>query len=164
MAIDVYKIEWSKPFPYEQAVSRPEASQHGIYAIYNTTKGKKTLVYIGKSQELRKRITQHQQGINRFSKKEYTYSLGTIYPLSGKTSTGITPKQLREIESFFINKYKPSGNDISTKKGYKGTSLIVINIGKLICFNKVDAHNEDLLKLLKNNLVTKKSTSSSDWW
>jgi hypothetical protein len=46
---------------------------------------------------------------------------------------------------------------------YKGTSLIVINTGKLVYLEKIMAHNEDLLKLIKENLTTKKPIFSSDW-
>ena len=166
MAIECYKVEWTKPYSFKEAFNRPEARQFGIYAIYDTIKTKKRLIYIGKSQEIGKRLTEHQQGISHFmgktSKKLYC-SFGTIYSLSGSiTTTDISPKQLRDVESFFINEFQPSGNNASTKKRYKGTSLIVINAGKPISFGKIIAHNKELLKLLKANLTAKKSTSP-DW-
>jgi hypothetical protein len=165
MAIDCYKIEWTKPFPYKEAANRPEARQLGIYAIIETVKSKKIISYIGKSQELGRRIGDHEQG---FSHSENTnnqkqlYSFGTIYSLSGSiTTAAITATQLHEVESFFINKLQPVGNGKATKKRYKGTSLIVINIGKLAYLEKIMSHNEELLKLIKMNLKTKKATSSS---
>lgn len=164
MAIECYKIEWTKPYSFKEAINRPEARQLGIYAIYDTIKTKKRLIYIGKSQEIGRRLVEHQQGISHFmgktSKKPHC-SFGTIYSLSGSITTAdISQKQLRDVESFFINEFQPSGNNSSTKKRYKGTSLIVINTGKPISFGKIVAHNKDLLKLIKATLTTKKSTSA----
>jgi len=168
MAIDCYKIEWTKPYSFKEAVNRPEARHLGIYAIIETVKTKKIISYIVKSQELGRRIGEHQQGFSHSGNKnnqKQLYSLGTIYSLSDNVTTAvITPAQLHDVESFFIIKLKPIGNGDSTKKLYKGTSLIVINTGKFVCLEKIMAHNEDLLKLIKSNLTTKKTTSSSDMW
>jgi len=167
MAIDCYKIEWTKPFSFKEAIARPEARQLGIYIIYRTINSKKKLWYIGKSQEVGRRIGEHQKGASHTGDKDInkvSYSFGTIYSLSGSITTAvITPTQLHEVESFLINKLKPKGNGDSTKIRYKGTSLIVINTGKLVYLEKIMAHNEDLLKLIKENLTTKKPIFSSDW-
>lgn len=126
---------------------------------------KKKPLYIGKSQDLGRRLGEHQQGFSHIGDKEtkkLSYSFGTIYSLSGSITTAdISPQQLRDVESFFINELQPLGNDPATKKRYKGTSLIVINIGKPVPFDKVIAHNKELLKLLKANLTTKRTTSST---
>ena len=156
MAIECYKVEWTKPYPFKEAVNRPEARQIGIYAIYRSA-GSKKPQYIGKSQELGRRLGEHQQGFSHTGVKDTKkifYSFGTIYSLSGSITTAdISPQQLRDVESFFINELQPLGNDIATKKHYKGISLIVINTGKPVPFSKVMAHNKDLLKLLKTNLT-----------
>ena len=38
MTIECYKIEWTKPYSFKEAINRPEAHQLGIYAIYDTIK------------------------------------------------------------------------------------------------------------------------------
>lgn len=166
MPIECYKIDWSKPFSFTEAVNQPEARQLGIYAIYKTVSAKKILCYIGKSQEIGRILSEHKQGISHmFSEKDikkHCVCFGTIYWLRGSISTvDISPQQLREVESFFINELRPDGNGESTKKRYIGESVIIINTGKLISLDKVMAHNKELLKLLKDNLVTKKPKSSS---
>ena len=138
MAIECYKVEWTKPYPFKEAVNRPEARQVGIYAIYKTASSKQKPLYIGKSQDLGRRLGEHQQGFSHIggkNTKKLSYSFGTIYSLSGSITTAdISPQQLRDVESFFINELQPLGNGAATKKRYKGASLIVINIGKPVPF------------------------------
>jgi hypothetical protein len=166
MSIDCYKVEWTKPFSFKQAINRPEARHLGIYAFYVKANTKNNLLYIGKSQEIGRRIIEHQQGLSHFEKnnmKNITVRFGTIYSLNDNITTAdISPKQLHNVESFFINKLQPDRNSESTKKRYIGVPLIVINIGKTIPFDKIMAQNEDLLKLLKANINTKKKSQPWD--
>lgn len=165
--MECFRIDWKGLFSWDTAQNRPEAREDGIYAIYqirgNSIKG---LQYIGKSKEVGDRLTTHRQNISHFDSKgtsKYAICFGMIYSYeTSRPSTHITPKQLRNIESFLINTYKPDGNSPSTKKGYKQEPLLIINTGKRYKIDKVIAHNPEIITLLKETLSPKK-TSASSW-
>ncbi len=80
-------------------------------------------------------------------------------------SNDITAEQLRDVESFVINTLHPGGNGESTKKGYKGKPIIVINSGKRArSFDKIMSHNSELLKLLKENVAARRNRPNSSSW
>ena len=58
-------------------------------------------------------------------------------------------QQLKDIESYYINHNRPLGNDPSTKKGYKGNTIISFNTGKCFQKQKIVSNSENLVKLLK---------------
>ncbi len=164
--MECFKIEWKGPFSFADAQNSPEARESGIYLVYKLVKGSQILSYVGKSQQTGKRLSQHLQGFTHvLSDKEINkiaVFFGTIYCMEGsRTSANITPKQLGDIESFFINTIRPVGNSDATKKGYKGEHLMIINTStggklKFRSFDKVMCNNPDFLKLLKENLAPKK--------
>lgn len=154
--MECFKIEWKGFYTADEASNRPESRSNGVYAIYESSGKSPKLRYIGKAQELGKRVRQHDQEISRIGKKKFSYCIGVIYSLeSDRASRDIDGKELTMVESFLINFMTPPGNSEVTKKGYKHGSVLVINTGKTGTFPKLMCHNTDLLALLKQNLPTK---------
>jgi hypothetical protein len=167
MAIEVFQITWTKHFPLDKALDQPEAKEGGIYALFKGTASSKRLHLIGKTKEFMGRFsTRKQYAANMMTETErknchVCFGLISSFDIS-RMSNNTDDTQLRYIESFFINKFNPEGNDPSTKKGYKGSPIIIINGGKVTKpFEKVMTHNPDLIKLLKKNLKTSRSSDSS---
>lgn len=165
MSIEIVQINWSKLYPFNKALNQPEAKEFGVYALYKTAGGNKKLFYIGKSKDFITRFSTHRQNIaHMLSEKELNkcyVSFGFISSFDkSRVSSNISPEQLRNVESFLINELLPQGNDSSTKKGYKGMTIIAINGGKFIKpFKKVMIHNSTLEKLLKDSFKTKKTSA-----
>ena len=167
--MECFHIVWQGLFSFEEARNDPAARENGVYVAYECTgRTIKRMCYIGKSQELGPRLGTHRLGLARFLRekdmRKYRFSLATILSLERSVAShDITPKQLSDIESFLRNHYRPSGNDESTKKGYKGEPLLLINTGKLGKIDKLIAYNTDLLPLIKKNLGTTKPRRNDDW-
>jgi hypothetical protein len=170
--MDCYKIEWKGFFSLDDAPNRPETKEDGVYAYYKaSTKKTNELWYIGKTKDFGRRLNEHKRGASHFQGEKdlgkLSICFGTIYFMQGsKTSTDISPKQLGDIESFFINFANPApkGNSEATKKGYKGESILVVNTGTIGSFDKIMCRNPELLKLIKGvyepkKKVVKKSSS-----
>jgi hypothetical protein len=82
--------------------------------------------------------------------KKYFVTFGIISSFEqSRLSRDITTEQLKDAESFYINFYRPVGNSDSTKKGYRGNTIIAFNTGKCFQKHKVISNSENLIKLLK---------------
>jgi len=157
--MECFKIEWKGFFSSDKVQDQPEAREKGIYVFYEMSwEEPERVLYIGQAQALNKRLKQHLQNwshiLSKEKMKELRVCVGIVYPLA---ESDASIRGLLEIESFFINTFKPEGNDASTKKGYKGSPIIIVNTGKIGLFKKVISSHPELLTLLKENL------SSSLW-
>jgi len=168
--MEFFRIDWKGLFSWDTAQNRPETREDGVYAVYQMQGNSiRKLQYIGKSKELGSRLSTHRQGISRFMDSKGVSKLaicfGMIYSYeTSRPSVHITPTQLRNIESFLINSYKPIGNSDTTKKGYKGEPLLIVSTGKRGIFDKVIAHNPEIVALLKDNLAPRRVSRSSSFF
>ena len=156
MAIEVFQIEWTKLQPLDKALTQAIAQEGGVYIIVeSTTNGMKPL-YIGKTTSFYNRSSTHRNYASHLTvtkSKKYSISFGIISCFDkSHISHDITPEQLKEIESFFINEFKPHGNDLSTKKGYKGQPIIIFNSGARLFASNILTNCPDLVKILKKKL------------
>jgi hypothetical protein len=168
MAIEVFQVEWTKLLRFDRALTQSVAQEGGIYAMYVETPRIYQLHYIGKSKDFYKRSGTHRNSASHLmteaQQKKCFISFGLISCFEkSRMSHDITPEQLRDIESFFINEFKPHGNDQSTKKGYKGHPIIVFNTGKRGFMGETLSNCPDLIKLLKANLTTRTRSSVSSY-
>jgi hypothetical protein len=164
--MECFKIDWKGFYTANEARNQAVASGNGVYAIYETGKGKSSsktpkLWYVGKARQLGNRIRQHEQSLAHRGVKG-NYCIGIIYFLKdGRDHSRINSAQLGNVESFLINSRKPEGNADSTKKGYKGKPILTINIGKIGEFEGVMCNDSNLLSLLQVNLSRKKIQPSA---
>lgn len=168
--IELFQVEWTKIQTFNQALNQAVTQESGIYAMYKQTGRKTNLHYIGKSKDFGKRSSTRRNTMNQMmteteAKKTYIgFGLITCFEKS-RMSHDITPEQLKEIESFFINYFRPNGNDAITKKGYKGHTIVVVNTGKCFTKSKYISNSPDLIKLLQTTFTTKvRSRSTSTSW
>lgn len=160
--MECFKIDWKGSYSLDEAQNKLEAREKGIYAIYRAKK----LVYVGKSVELGRRISEHNRGWSHFlsekQRKQCSICIGTIYTYEGSSSSrDISSHQLQMVENYLINELQPEGNSGATKKGHKGLPVIIVNTGKRGKIRKIMCHNPELLKLLKDNLTVKKTELTS---
>jgi hypothetical protein len=159
MAIEFFRIEWTKLYPFDKALNQPEAKEGGVYALYKSVGGNKKLHYVGKSKDFTTRFGFHRQStahmLSEAERKKCYVSFGLISSFEkSRMTTTILPQQLRDTESFLINNSQPVGNDSSTKKGYKGNPIIIINHGKFTHpFKRIMTDTPELLKLIRSNLT-----------
>jgi hypothetical protein len=155
MATECFKIEWTGYYSFNKATSRPEANKLGLYAIYKPTFDEKNLLYVGKATKIGTRLNQHRQALQRLSSpeevNELQIAIGVLTLLDGKSAN---QGQLKDIESLFINRYKPERNAPSTKKGYTGRSALVVSTGKTGRFNKLTTHDKTLSILIKDSIIS----------
>jgi hypothetical protein len=170
MAIELFQVEWTKIQTFNQALNQAVSQESGIYAMYKKTGSNINLHYIGKSKDFYKRSSTRRNAMNQMmtdaeAKKTFIgFGLISCFDKS-RMSHDITPEQLKNIESFFINYFKPIGNDAITKKGYRGHTIIVFNTGKCFTKSKYISNSPELLKLLKVSFTTKsRSTVSTPWF
>ena len=154
MAVEIFRVEWTKPQAFDQALTQAESQQGGLYAMLKVSRGVTNLSYIGKSKEFQKRFGTHRNSASHMMSdvdlKKCSVTFGIISSFEqSQMSHNITPEQLKDIESFYINHYRPLGNDPSTKKGYKGNTIISFNTGKCFQKQKIVSNSENLVKLLK---------------
>jgi hypothetical protein len=159
MAIEVFKVEWTKVFPFDKALTQSASQEGGIYIMYK--KGRSdiaTLFYIGMSKDFQKRFGTHRNAASHMmtdadlKKCFVNFGIVTSFETS-HLSHSFTTEQLHDLESYLINEVKPIGNSDSTKKGYKGLPIVVFNTGtKSRHLNKVMSSCSDLVKLLKAGL------------
>lgn len=165
--MDCYQIEWQGLFSFDEARRDAAAREMGVYVAYEC-KGEsiKKMRYIGRSKELRQRVGTYQQTLVHFldekEMRKYRFALGTILSLEGHIpSENIDAKQLSDVESFLINHYQPSGNHLSTKKGYKSTPLLVISTGYLGKMQKLIAYYKHLVPLLTGKSIAAQPTKTT---
>jgi len=155
MATECFKIEWTGYYTVDEAHSQPEARKLGLYAVYKADFGEKTLLYIGKATGIGTRLNHYRQTLQKFfppeELKELQIYIGVLTSLDGES---VDQKQLKNIESLFINVYKPERNGESTKKGYKGRSALVVSIGEIGKFKMLTAHDKKLRRLIKDAIVS----------
>jgi hypothetical protein len=159
MAIEIFHIEWTKVLPIEKALSQSSSKEGGVYIMFRGIGSLYKPQYIGMSKEFIKRCSTHRNDITKITGNDtnkFFISFGLVSCFDNcRMSQDVTPQQLRDIESFFINEIKPAGNDSSTKKSYKGKPLIIFNhsdarLRKL--FKKQMTNTPDLIKLLKSQM------------
>lgn len=155
MATECFKIEWTGYYSLGNAQNRPEARKLGLYAIFKTDFDDRDLLYIGKAAEIGVRLTQHKQEWRQLYSPEeldeVEIAIGVLTSLDGDP---VNREQLKDIESLFINKYKPKRNAPSTKTGYRGRSALVVSTGKKGQFGNITTHDKRLITLLEDNLTT----------
>ena len=163
MAIECFKIEWTKPSPFDKALLKPEAKRGGVYALF---KGEtKKPYYIGKANRFDKRLSTHKQTIFRMmseaERRKCRISFGIVSSFETSHMTDVIPAvQLGPIENFLIMRVQPIGNGDSTKKRYTGRlPMIIANTGSVFRgLNKFMSQNNELLQVL-GKATTRKSTS-----
>ena len=162
--MDCFRIDWTGYYSLNDAIGRQEAKKLGVYAVYKPTTKKKSLWYFGKATNIGKRLDDHrkewQQILSPTQMSKLQVAIGVIKLLEGEK---VSQPQLKDTESLFINEYNPERNDPSTKKGYKGKSILIINTGKIGLFSKITIHDKSLLKQIKDNLITKRKTANDSW-
>jgi len=159
--MDCFKIDWSGFYPLNEAKSRPEARNLGLYAVYKPEANRKILWYVGKATEIGTRLNKHRQEWQQaLTPKELDRLLVAIGVLSYLEGSHISPKQLNDIESLFRHEYNPKRNDKSTMKGYQGDSILVVSTGKIGQFDKLTVHDKPLLKLIRDNLPARRRPSN----
>lgn len=155
MATECFKIDWTGYYSFNKAKSRPEARKLGLYAIYKPTFDERILLYVGKATDIGTRLNQHKQALQRLYSpeelNEVQIAIGVLTSLDGKS---VNQGQLKDVESLFINKYKPERNAPSTKRGYTGRSALVVSTGKTGRFNKLTTHDKALLILIKDSIIS----------
>ena len=166
MAIECFKIEWTKTYPFDKALLQPEAKRGGAYALF---KGEtKKPYYIGKATRFDKRLSTHKRAIfrimNKDERKKCRISFGIVssFEISHMTDV-ITDAQLRSVENFLIMRIQPIGNGDSTKRRYTGKiPMIIANTGNVFTgLQKFMSQNKELLQVL-GKTTKSKSTSSSN--
>jgi hypothetical protein len=154
MATECFKIEWTGYYSLDNAQNRPEARKLGLYAIFKPDFDERILLYIGKAAEIGARLTQHKQEWRQLYSPEeldeVEIAIGVLTSLDGDP---VDREQLKDIESLFINKYKPKRNAPSTKSAYRGRSALVVNTGKRGEFSKITTHDKRLIALLEDSLT-----------
>jgi len=157
MAIEIFVVDWTIPKPFKDALTQSASHESGVYAMYKVTGRNAILHYIGKSKDFYKRFGTHRNAASHLmndaemDKCLVSFGLVSCFEKS-RMSQDITPEQLHDLESFLINSKKPTGNDDSTKKGYKGCATIVFNDGNRGGFPEIMTNNQDVIKLLKEKL------------
>jgi hypothetical protein len=169
MAIECFVIKWTRLFPFNKALTQPEAKEGGVYALYKAKASNKKLHYVGKTKDFETRFSSHKQSATHLltgnELKRCYVAFGIISSFETNRLTGdITPEQLRIVENFFIVILRPEGNSESTKKRYTGNyPIFITNIGIVTKpFTKFMSQNSALLKFLGKPVNTKRRVSTSD--
>jgi len=154
MAIELLRIDWTKLQPFTQVLTQAESQEGGLYAMFRLERSVINLYYIGKSIDFYKRSSTHMNYASHLIPdkdiKKYSVTFGIISSFEqSRLSHSVSPEQLKDAESFYINFYKPIGNSESTKKGYKGHTIISFNTGKCFQKHKVISNSDILIKFLK---------------
>ena len=165
MAIECFKVEWTKPIQFTKVALRPEAKSGGVCALFKGAASK--ALYIGKATRFADRITTHKQTTFRMmgetERKKCFVRLGLVSSFEVDQMTDIsTGPHLNTVENFFITRLQPVGNGGSTK--IRDTSkhpIIVVNTGAV--FNGVSKYmsqSDELLKVLGKTATPKKRKPS----
>lgn len=101
---DIYKRNFSK---IEDLYDK---NQIGVYFLFDQLRG--TLLYVGKSTRLRKRIYNH---INNFDRLDYLTYHECKYSILFKIIY-CSKEELDEVEKYFIEKYHPEMNGANNSK------------------------------------------------
>jgi len=125
-----FKIEWNKCIALRTAENRPDASNKGVYAIYEVQrKLPQKVLYIGETytQTFGRRLKQHKKDwLFRYEDIDMAISFGVIRPSEGKR---ITQGIVFDCERILICRLIPPCNT-SGKKRYTGRDIMVFNTGK----------------------------------
>ena len=165
MAIECFKVEWTKPFPFGEVLLQPEAKMGGVYALFRGEA--KKLYYIGKATRFDNRLSSHRQSVFRMmsetERKKCSVSLGITSSFEVNRMSDTTPAQLGSIENFLITRLQPVGNGDSTKRRDTGKyPLILINAGSVFKpLEKFMSQSPDLLKAHGKTITTRKKKSAS---
>jgi len=169
MAIECFEIKWTKQYPFEKALTQPEANEGGVYALYRAKGNTKNLHYIGKSKEFASRFSTHKRNTSHMMTeselKRCYVSFGMISSFETSRLTPSTnPDHLKVVENFLLVKLDPTGNHSNTKRRYIGDyPIIIANTGKFTKpFRKLMSQSDDLIKMLTG--TTKNKTTSADSW
>ncbi|HEY40300.1 MAG TPA: hypothetical protein G4O18_00375 [Dehalococcoidia bacterium] len=163
MAIECFKIEWTKPFLFDKVLLQPEAKRGGVYALFK--KGTTKAYYIGKATRFDSRLSIHRQSIFRLmseaERKRCFVRLGLISSFEvNHMSDTVSASQLGGIENFLITRLQPIGNGDSTKR--RDTAkypMIVINTGNTFGgLQKYMSQSSELLKALGKTTTTRRKT------
>jgi hypothetical protein len=157
MAIEIFSVEWTKLQPFDSALNQSASQEGGVYAMFMQTNRGFKLYYIGMSKDFSKRFSTHRINSSHLMSKDVFnkcfVSFGIVYAFGkSRMSHDVTPDQLHYLESYFINELKSEGNDPSSKKGYKGSPILVFNSGDSTLknlFKKEMSNSIDLIKFLK---------------
>ncbi|OGO25316.1 MAG: hypothetical protein A2144_09755 [Chloroflexi bacterium RBG_16_50_9] len=166
MAIECFKIEWTKPFPLDTIATQQESRRGGIYALFQGNS--RRAFYIGKATRFDQRLVTHKQSFYRMLKpaqrNKLYVRLGIVQSFEiSSMSDVISGYQLASIENFFITRLPNLNNGENTKK--KDTCrypLVIANTGNLFSgIDKYMSQNKELLKLFgKSTTIRKKRVSS----
>jgi len=154
MAVEIFRVDWTKLQTFNEALTQSESQAGGIYALAKLYRGDYNLFYIGKSKDFQKRFGTHRNSASHLMSDadidKCFVSFGLISSFEqSQMSHNFTDAQLKDIESFYINFYRPIGNSEATKKGYKGNTIISFNTGKYFQKHKIISNSDNLIKLLK---------------
>lgn len=157
MAIEVFGVRWTKLQPFDKALNQSASQEGGIYSMFKLTGQRYKLYYIGMSKDFFKRFGTHRSNASHLMAeadiKKHFVSFGLVSCFEQSRMThDISLSQLRQLESYLINTIGPAGNDDSTKKGYKGSPIIVFNEADTVLrslFKKEMSNCPELIKLLK---------------
>lgn len=156
--MDCFEIEWKGAYHCDHPENLPVLNRPVIYAFYKIIPDwffdeTKELLYIGQSQNSIERLWTEIQGLSRGMSdeelEERVVFIGVISSFDDPTLP-ITPKQLDDIESFFIRKCSPPRNKQGVASKPKHIPLLIVNTGKEL-FDPVLSHNTRLLELLKKS-------------
>ena len=148
-----FKIDWNGPYPVESAHARKEASNYGIYAMYEVSTKTPKLLYIGETyrQSLGARLKQHKkQWLFRVNGKVVIH-FGTIKIAQGKR---ISSSMVFDVEGLLIHVLVPPYNTVS-KHGYSGRDIILINTGKTGTLPPIMGERE-LVTILRDMMKSQK--------
>jgi len=168
VAVECFKIEWTRLFPFDKALLQPEAKRGGVYSLFKGENQKPH--YIGKANRFDKRLTTHKRAIFRMmsetERKKCRISFGIVSSFEmSRMSDAVTDAQLRSIENFPITRIQPIGNGDSTKKRDTGKfPMIIANTGTLFKgLKRLMSQSDELLRVLGKD-TKKKSVSSLAWY
>jgi len=140
-----FKIDWNGPYPVETAHARKEASNYGIYAMYEVSTKTPKLLYIGETyrQSLGARLKQHKKQWLFRVNGDVVIHFGKIVPPKG---IRMTQSKVFDVEGMMIHVLVPPYNTVS-KHGYTGRDIVLINTGEIGTLNPIMGNKEFVLLL-----------------
>lgn len=143
-----FKIEWKGPYSLEKARSVKMAEGFGVYVICEAKDKTPKLLYIGKTyiQDFAKRLKQHQKSwmANIMTSKIKVY-FGSVGLPEGKK---ISAERISDVEQILIHFLRPPFNTMS-KRGYKGRSILIFNLGKAEALGTIISNDRELLAIMQ---------------
>ena len=144
-----FTINWTGPYPINNAQKKMEALGFGVYAIYKMTGKKAELLYIGETyrQSFGVRLQQHKHKWLDPTNGRMVIHFGTVQLPSGKR---ISDKRIFDIEKLLIHLYPTKKNKTGTH-GYSGRDIMIFNLGKIGTLRPLNGPKE-LLYLLSETV------------